>query len=165
LVTPDVKVGAQQNTLISATIYQTLLGAGKAGALRLAEQAAHESARADLLKNGHQCSGGIPFPQTTIVLTINRVAVALMASVLPRCGPNIMLGQQAMCAIALDVTPAPLREATRPSEDVENLQQMEAVLSADCARESQCPPTLNGWHWSERKFNGVVRTRPTRGIS
>jgi hypothetical protein len=140
LVTTDVKVGAQQNTLISATIYQTLLGAGRAGALRLAEQADHESARVDASQNGHQCSGGIPFPQTTIVLTSNRVAVALVASVLPSGDRNIMLGRRAMGAIELDVTPAPITEATRPSKDVENLQQMKAVLLAYCARENPALP-------------------------
>ena len=60
-----------------------------------------------------------------------------MVSALPNRGPNIMLGQQAMQAIELDVSPEPLREATRPSEDVVNLQQMDAVLSAYCKRENQ----------------------------
>mgnify|MGYP007134747539 CR=1 FL=1 len=87
-----MKVGTQQNTIISTLMYHELLSANQAGALRLADQAALASSRAASLANGQKFRGYIPYLQATIVLTINRVAVALVVSVIPGPGSNIMLG-------------------------------------------------------------------------
>jgi len=136
LVAPVVKVGTQQTTMISTLTYHELLSANQAGALRLADQAALASSRADLLANGQKCRGHVPYLQATIVLTINRVAVALVVSVIPGPGSNIMLGQQAMQVIKHDVSPDPILGSTRSSDDVVNLQQMDAVLREHCRSEN-----------------------------
>ena len=138
LVTPVVKVGVQQNTMKSTVMYQILRAANQAGTLQLANQAAHASARADSLVHGQGRRGCIPYPQSTIVLIINRVVVALVVTVLPNLGPNIMLGQRAMQVFKRDVSPEPFLEATRlPIEDVVNLQRMDTMLHEHCRFENQ----------------------------
>ena len=142
LVHPIVQVRTEQNTLISASLYRMLHDVGRAGPLRLAGPADHESARVDAAKNGHRCVGGIPYPQTTMILIINGVAVAIATSVVPSGGTNIRLGRIAMDTIELDVPPAPMTEASHPTEDMKNLSQMTMVLLKYCAQEN---PTLSSY--------------------
>ena len=64
LIRPVVKVGTQQDTMISSAMYQILRAANQAGRLRLADQAAHASARVDSLAHGKRSRRRcIPYPR------------------------------------------------------------------------------------------------------